>query len=291
MQSLWMLVASCLFSVMAAGVKLAAPDIGTFSMIFYRGLFGLVILGGWSVYCGRSLKTPCLMSHLKRSGAGTFALALWLYSLVYLPLSTGTTLNYTSPLFMAAILSAGALIKGQSVPYKLVAACIFGFTGVVQVLQPEVRADYFWPALLGLTSGLFSAIAYIQIKELGQMHEPEWRIVFYFSLFNLVFGWLGHMLLEPADVYTARSIGLIFVVGLSATLAQVAMTKSYGSGNLLLSSILSFSGIVFACFLGVVLFDDAVRIETYVGIAIIIAAGVWASLITKKPKPRRATAP
>ena len=288
MQSLWMLLASFLFSVMAAGVKLASPDIGTFSMVFYRGLFGMVILGGWSLYCGRSLKTPCLMSHIKRSAAGTTALAMWLYSLVWLPLSTGTTLNYTSPLFMAAILTTTALLKGRPVEYKLVAACLLGFAGVVEVLQPEINAEDFWPGLCGLGSGLLSAIAYIQIKELSQMHEPEWRVVFYFSLFNLVFGLVGHWLFEAPDVYTAESVSYIFLVGLSATLAQIAMTKSYGSGNLLLSSILSFSGIVFACIFSVLIFNDTTEATTYAGIAIIIAAGVWASIITKRPKVKKA---
>ncbi len=288
MQSLWMLLASFLFALMAAGVKLASPDIGTFSMVFYRGLFGVVILGGWSLYLGRSLRTPCIMSHMKRSAAGTISLAMWLWSLVWLPLSTGTTLNYTSPLFMAAILTATALLKGRPVEYKLIAACLLGFAGVVEVLQPEVSAEDFLPGLVGLGSGLLSAIAYIQIKELAQMHEPEWRVVFYFSLFNLVFGLIGHWLFEAPDVYTVKSVSYVFLVGLSATLAQIAMTRSYGSGNLLLSSILSFSGIVFACLFSVLIFGDSTEVTTYAGIAVIIAAGIWASMITKRPKDKKA---
>ncbi len=86
------------------------------------------------------------------------------------------------------------------------------------------------------------------------------------------------------DVYTARSVFYIFLVGLSATLAQIAMTRSYGSGNLLLSSILSFSGIIFACILSVLIFNDTTEITTYAGIAVIIAAGVWASVVTKRAK-------
>lgn len=288
MQSLWMLLASFLFAVMASTVKLASPDLGTFTMVAWRGLFGVVLIGGWSLARGRSMRTDYFASHMARSGAGTLALAMWMYALVYLPLSTGTTLNYTSPLWMALLLSIAALIKGERIEYKLIAVCLVGFAGVVQVLQPEFHASDVLPAGLGLASGLLSAVAYIQIKQLSNLKEPEWRVVFYFSLFNLVFGVIGHLLFEEPDVYTVRSALCAVGCGLSATIAQIAMTRSYGSGNLLVSSILSFSGIVFASLIGITVFDDPVQLTTYLGIALIIAAGVAASVLTKKPRAPKA---
>ena len=288
MQSLWMLLASFLFAVMASTVKLASPDLGTFTMVAWRGLFGVVLLGGWSLARGRSMRTDYFASHMARSGAGTLALAMWMYALVYLPLSTGTTLNYTSPLWMALLLSIAALIKGERIEYKLIAVCLVGFAGVVQVLQPEFHASDVLPAALGLASGLLSAVAYIQIKQLSNLKEPEWRVVFYFSLFNLVFGVTGHLLFEEPDVYTVRSALCAVGCGLSATIAQIAMTRSYGSGNLLVSSILSFSGIVFASLIGITVLDDPVQLTTYLGITLIIAAGVAASVLTKKPRAPKA---
>lgn len=48
MSSFWMLVASFLFAVMAASVKMAAPEIGSFSMILWRGVFGCVAIFVWA---------------------------------------------------------------------------------------------------------------------------------------------------------------------------------------------------------------------------------------------------
>lgn len=288
MQSLWMLVASFLFAVLAAAVKLGAPEVGTFSMIFWRGLFGCVILYVWARCTGLSIATKYVASHVKRSGSGTIALAMWLYSITFLPLSTGMTLNYTSPIFVAAIVVLASLFRRERVEWKLVGAVLLGFAGVVEVLQPEVDAKDMWPALIGLGSGLLSAVAYIQIKELSKVNEPEWRIVFYFSLCNLVFGLTGHFLFEPADIYTARSVGCILAVGLSATFAQVAMTRSFGAGNLLVSSVLSFSGIIFASIIGALVWGDTVTLQSAAGIAIIIVAGVFASLLTKRARPKNA---
>lgn len=291
MQSFWMLAASLLFAVMASAVKFASGDIGTFTLVFYRGVFGIVILGGWCLATGRSLRTKHLASHIKRSASGTIALAMWMYCLAFLPLSTGTTLNYTAPLWMAAIVVAGALIKRSPAPWKLVGACLLGFAGVVLVLQPEFRAGDQMPAAIGLGSGLMSAIAYFQIKSLSTLKEPDWRVVFYFSLFNLVFGLAGHLAFEPADRYTAQAVAAILVMGLTATIAQLTMTRSYSAGNLLLSSILSFSGIVFATLIGIFFFGDSTQIETYLGIAIIVAAGVTASVATKRAARKPVAAP
>lgn len=286
MQSLWMLAASFLFAVLAAAVKLGAPEVGTFSMIFWRGLFGCAMLYVWAKCTGRSIATRYVMSHVKRSGSGTIALAMWLYSITFLPLSTGMTLNYTSPIFVAAIVVLASLLRRRPVEWKLVGAVLLGFAGVVEVLQPEVDARDFWPALIGLGSGLLSAVAYIQIKELSKVKEPEWRIVFYFSLCNLVFGLAGHLLFEAPDVYTSRSVGCIVAVGLSACFAQVAMTRSFGAGNLLVSSVLSFSGIIFASIIGAIVWNDVVTLQSAAGIAIIIVAGVFASLLTKRTNPK-----
>ena len=281
-----MLVASLLFAVMAASVKMAAPEIGSFSMIVWRGVFGFVTILIWAKATGKSVRTPCLGAHVKRSGIGTVALGLWLYSVANLPLSTGMTLNYTSPLFIAAFVVGAAAWRKQSVDWRLVAATLAGFAGVVEVLQPEFHAGDIVPALVGLCSGLLSAVAYMQIRELAKLNEPDWRVVFYFSVFNIVFGAVTHPLFDQPDVYTAKSIACIVVAGASATLAQIALTKSYGSGNLLLSSILSFSAIIFAVVIGVVTFGDPLPLQSALGIAIIVFSGVAASFWTKRAGSR-----
>ena len=287
MSSVWMLIASFLFAVMAASVKMASPEIGSFSMILWRGVFGCAAILIWALATGRSLKTPCFFSHVKRSGIGTIALGLWLYAVANLPLSTGMTLNYTSPLFIAAFVVGAAFWYKRPVEWRLVLATIAGFAGVVEVLQPEFHAGDMFPALVGLTSGLLSAVAYMQIRELTKLNEPDWRVVFYFTLFNIAFGAVTHPIFDEPDVYTTKSVLCIIAAGTSATLAQIALTKSYGHGNLLVSSILSFSAIIFAVVMGVVIFGDPLELQSAVGIAIIIFAGAAASFLTKRKKKKK----
>ena len=77
MQSVWMLVSSFFFSLMAAFTKLGATDFGTFELVFYRQIVGCGLIFLWVVATHRTVVTHLVPSHLKRSLLGTLALLIW----------------------------------------------------------------------------------------------------------------------------------------------------------------------------------------------------------------------
>ncbi|MFX6483953.1 hypothetical protein ABTG06_19585, partial [Acinetobacter baumannii] len=82
--------------------------------------------------------TPHAAMHLKRGVSGAISLILYFQAIALLPLPTAVTLNYTSPLFMAAWL--GFTVSGElSKPVAL--ALVTGFGGVVLVLQPTLGSE------------------------------------------------------------------------------------------------------------------------------------------------------
>ena len=88
MQSLWMLAAAFLFSLMAACTKWCSDYFSTFELVFYRSLFGMVSLGLWVLWQKKDLRTHLWFSHIKRSCFGTLGLTIWFYTLAVLPLGT-----------------------------------------------------------------------------------------------------------------------------------------------------------------------------------------------------------
>lgn len=286
MQSLWMLAASLLFALMAACSKLGAADFGTMELVFYRSVFGTAVIGLWVLSKGFTVRTPLILSHIKRSFLGTFGLTIWFYAIAHLPLGTAMTLNYTSPLYMAAFVAFMTMRRHEGQSWGLLANVAAGFLGITLVLQPEVRGGDELPALVGLASGFFAAWAYLQVKELSAMHEPEWRIVFYFTLFGSVWGAAGQMLMGGFSPITWENAPAIFGMGLTGTLAQLCMTRAWGAGNLLLTSTLQYSAIVFAAILGLIIFGEPITILSALGIAVIIVAGVSATLLTKRRAKR-----
>jgi S-adenosylmethionine uptake transporter len=284
MNALWMLVAAFLFSLMGVGVKLAGQHYGVAEIVFYRSLVGVAALLAFARWRGLAISTPRAGLHLRRSLTGTCALALWFYSTTVLPLGTSMTLNYTSPLFLAAFLVGGALRARRTVDWHLLAAILLGFVGILFMLQPSFSHEQGTAALAGLASGVLSAAAYWHVRELGRMGEPEWRTVFYFSLAGTLFGGLGMLIGGPTS-HTAQGLLLLASIGISALLAQLAMTRAYARGHALATANLQYSAVVFATLLGILVFGDRIPTGGWIGIAAIVVSGTASTALTARFRP------
>jgi S-adenosylmethionine uptake transporter len=286
MQSLWMLFASFMFAIMGVCVKLASASYSTSEIVMYRGIVGVFFLTGLIKLQGGTFKTPLPWHHLWRGAVGVTSLWLWFYAIGRLPLATASTLNYMAPIWIAAMLFGGGLLSGQKkFELGLTAAIGMSFIGVTMLLQPSIHADQWFSALMGLGSGILSAFAYLQVKKLGQMGEPEYRVVFYFSLAGIAAGALGALagpgFMGNDDVtwhpHSGTGIALLLGVGLSATLAQMAMTRAYRLGNMLVTANLQYTGIIFSSFWGILIWGDVLSWLGWLGIAVILASGLTAT--------------
>ncbi len=274
MKSTWMLVAGFLFALMGVLVKLASARFSSPELVFYRSLFGLLSIYAVIFVTTRQwlapLATRHMASHAKRGLTGFFALVMFFYGIAHLPLPAAITLNYTSPLFLAAI-TAWWLKERHG--RGLAAAVVIGFAGVVLLLQPGWDGDGWLPRLSGLLSGMLAALAYLNVRALGREGEPEWRVVFYFTLIATIGGaaWMG-----VAGFVAPRmaDLPLLLAMGATATLAQLAMTRAYRLGNTLAVGALAYSTVGFSALYGVLVFGDRLPLEAWAGMLLIVLAGL-----------------
>ena len=293
MQALWMLVASFIFAVMGVCVKIASGTFSTSELVMYRGVIGIAILACVMRRQRVSFRTSMPLAHVWRCLVGVVSMWMWFFALAKLPLATAMTLNYMSPIWMALILFlAGWWHAKNHVEWPLIAAVALSFVGVVLLLQPVFAADLLGSALIALGSSVLSALAYLQVRKLGQAGEPTIRVVFYFSVANLLAGILGnllftdhgHVVWHPVDNWpTALLLGGI---GLCATCAQLAMTLAYNSGKTLVVANLQYSGIVFSSMWGVLIFGDVFSWHSWAGIAIILLSGSAATFYNTRRTER-----
>ncbi|MBL8540891.1 MAG: DMT family transporter, partial [Betaproteobacteria bacterium] len=199
---------------------------------------------------------------------------LYFYAIGGLPLATAVTLNYTSPLFLAVL---ATWVLKEHVSRWLLVAVVVGFVGVGLLLRPSFASDEIVPAAFGLASGFLASVAYLNVKQLGQAGEPDWRVVFYFTLISTV-GAAAWMLANTFHPVTWEGAAIIAGLGTSATLAQLAMTRAYQEGQTIVVGSLAYSTVVFASLLGVLVGDDSLGLESWLAIAIIIASGIVATL-------------
>ena len=281
MASLWMLAAAFLFSVMGACVKLASAHFSIAEIVMYRGGTGVLLIGLLVWHQRGSLRTVHIKDHLWRGLVGVVSLWLWFYGISKLPLATAVTLNYMAPIWMAAwLFCAGWWHSKDHVEWPLVLAILFSFIGVTLVLQPAFEAQQWLGAITTLGSGMLSAAAYLQVRKLSQLGEPEYRVVFYFSCMNLAAGLVGSAttVLDPAvDTFHAldwKSAGLLLLMGTSATLAQLAMTRAYAVGKTLVVANLQYTGIIFSSIWSMLLWGDRFDWHVWLGMAVILASGL-----------------
>ncbi len=287
MQALWMVLASLFFSSMSVCVKFAAVHFSTFELVFYRGAIGTLLMAIACQRKGISLRTRVPRMHTWRAFTGVVSLSAWFYAIAFLPLATAMTLNYMSGIWVAAFLVGATLWKGnrQNVNHQIpvVLTVVISFLGVVMVLRPTIEQNQVLAGLVGLSSGMIAAMAYIQVAELGRQGEPVERTVFYFSLAAAASGALV-MLFTGTSEWVWPQAWLLLPIGILAALGQWCMTRAYNDGATMVVANLQYSGIVFSALFGLFLFGDQIPWIGWGGILVIVSSGIAATALNARNK-------
>ena len=261
---------------MGVCVKLASAQYAPGEIVFYRGLTGAVMMAALTRWHGGTLRTPVASMHLRRSLCGVTALCLWFYAISKLPLATAMTLNYLSSVWMALFLVGSAALAGKGrIDPRLIVTVLVGFAGVALILRPTIEQQQLWYGLMGLLSGVLAAAAYLQVMALGRIGEPEYRVVFYFSVGSICAGALT-LLGTGMHAHTLKGAALLIAVGALASVAQLLLTRAYRTGRPLVNASLQYLAIAFAFGYGVLLFGEHVTPLALLGMVLIVVAGLGA---------------
>ena len=265
-----MLVAAVGFAIMGALVKVGAQKFSSAELVFYRSLFGLLSIWLYIFSQKLPIATPVVGKQMARALVGFMSLVLFFYAIAHLPLATAITLNYTSPLFLALFLPFVLKERPKNI---LFVALLIGFVGVTLLLQPNFKRQDWLAGSLGLLSGMGAAIAYIHVKQLAKAEEPDWRTVFYFTLVSSIGAGLW-MLVNHFQPLLWQDLPLLLGLGLSATVAQLAMTRAYRTGDTLVVASLAYVTVVIASLMGMIWWHEHLNIEAWLAIGLIMLSGI-----------------
>ena len=277
---LWMIIATFFFSLMGSFVKLGANHFSSVELVFYRSFISLLFLFIYIMIGQKEIKTPHLRKQIDRGVVGFLSLAFFFYAIAHLNLGSAMTLNYTSPIFLGFFLP---FISHQKIKKSILFCTISGFIGALLILDPHGEWQSWFAGAIGLVSGIGAALAYIHVIQLSKLNEPDWRTVFYFTLVST----LGSGLWISFTDYQKLAWGdmwILIPLGLSATIAQIAMTRAYRLGNTLVIGALSYLTIVFSGVISLLYFNETMRIEDILGATLIIVSGAIASNISLKSR-------
>jgi drug/metabolite transporter (DMT)-like permease len=266
--ALYMVACALLFAVMGVAVRLASQQLPNVMVVFLRSALGLLMLLPWALRLGpRGLATQHLGEHLVRGLAGLAAMYCFFYALGRLRLADAVLLNYSLPLFVPFIES---LWLHEPFPRRLWSGIVIGFVGLLLILKPGL--SLFQPAaVVGLAAGLLAALAQVGVRRLTQS-EPVTRIVLYFGICSTVVAALPAAL--DWRTPSAEQLPVLLALGLSATLAQLLMTRAYAHAPASQVGPFIYSSVVFAGLFDWALFDQLPDRFTLAGAVLVCAAGI-----------------
>ena len=272
----YILSAELFFVLMGTQIRAASEGLSNEMIVFFRNLLGLQIIlmiifnQGFSV-----IRTQRLGGHLVRSLAGLTAMYCFFYSIIHMPLANAMILKLTAPLFIP--LFAWIWLKESLSRYLLMAIAV-GFVGVYSMVQPDFD-QFSLVALVALTGGVFVAFAKTAIKNLTTTEAPI-TIVFYFAFFGLVFSTI------PAVLSWQTPSGIewihLLLLGLFSSIGQILMTRGYAHAPASQVSLFSYSSVLYASFIGWILWDEWMNGLSWFGTLLIVLSGLIILRLMKK---------
>ena len=283
---LFMLASALISALNGALTKILAEDISALEIVFFRNLFGILLILYALKHTPPKLTGGKFHLLFLRGFLGFSAMILFFYTITVIPLGEAITLNKTSPFFVTIL--AFFLLK-ERLSRRVLFALLIGFSGTVLITKP-FGMDFSYAHFLGVLGGFFAAAAYTTIKKIKDIYDSRVIVLSFVGVGAFLPALL--FLIAPF-VQTPASLNFLFPVfvlpeglkiwmlillmGLISTLSQWLLTKAYSAKNLSVIGVVSYTNIPFAIGFGWMLGDAFPDTLSFVGICLIVTGGVLVS--------------
>ncbi len=280
----WMIVSSIAFASMWVMIRFASHDVHAFVIVFFRNLFGTLVLVPMMLRNQGLMKISRLKANLRRATSGFIATTGTFYAVSHAPLATALSINYTAPLFATV---AAVLFLGEKIHARRVAALIAGFAGMLIVVRPGALplTPGVLAAMLSAVSTAFSIIAIRQLVASDDSRSvAAWTFILMTppSLVLALFYWTP----PPASVWP-----LLFIIGCVAAVGQLAMNRAFALAEA--SAVLPYDFVRFGLVtvFGITIFGERLDAMTILGGVVIFGATVYLAVRERQVARAAATLP
>lgn len=190
--------------------------------------------------------------------------------LSFLPIVDVLALSFIAPLIVTL---ASPLVLGERISVRRISAATVGFMGALVILRPG--SDVFqWTALFGIGTG-FMIAAYDMLTRRIARSVPSAIALAYTS----VVGVAVLSIIVPFDWKTPTLVDLAYMVfmGASGAFCHWLLIIAYERAEASLLAPFSYTELITATLVGYIFFGDFPDNWTWIGIAILVASGVYIS--------------
>ena len=286
---LFILTGMALFSVQDSLIKYIFEDTALYELYFGRTLTALILLALYLKITFQKLvmKTYYPLLTTVRVICFFFGFSFFYISLTYMSLAMANALFFSSPFFISIL---AIVFLGEKVGIRRWLAIIVGFLGVYIVLNPNFE-NFDYTKLAPVACALFYAISMTITKITSDKDSV------YSQMFHLYIGAIGISIIffiftgkgqfntfsDPTLQFILRewftnptySWPFILIMGLVASLSFYFVFSAYSIASPSVVSLFEYSLIIWAIIIGYLLFNDIPTVRTFIGVALIIGAGVY----------------
>ena len=286
---LYILVGMAIFSIQDALIKFVYEDSSLYELYFGRTLTAFILLSSYLKFSKQKiiLKTHYPFLTIFRVICFFFGFSLFYVSITFMSLAMANALFFSSPFFISIL---AMLFLKEKIGIRRWAAIFVGFVGVYIVLNPDFKnfnminlapvgcalcyaismtitkitsdKDNVYTQMLHLYIGAITiSILFFIFTGDGQFNtftDPTFQFIFREWFTNPVYAW-----------------PIIIAMGITATFSFYFVFSAYSIASPSTVSVFEYSLIIWSIIIGYLLFNDIPSIRTFIGVILIISAGIY----------------
>ena len=268
-----MVVAMACFILNDSCVKTIGTSLPIGEIIGIRGTLSVLFIAAICMQQGvlgraHLLFTPKVLARSLLDVLGTF---LFLNALMHMPIANLTAILQSVPL---AVVLVSVIFLKEKVGARRTAAILAGFVGVLLIVRPSPSTFTIYE-LIAL--GIVFVLAF---RDLITKRIPAHIPTFIIALANACFVALGGIifgLTQGFQKVELWQLGLLCAAALLLASGYMFMVSTLRLGDLSGTAPFRYSNVIFAIVLGMVIFGEFPDTISYAGMALIIAAGLYAA--------------
>lgn len=277
----WMCGTLGSFMAMAVGGRELSYELGTFEILFFRSLVGLLIVcllltrSGW--HGGR---TQLLGVHAIRNLGHFGGQYGWFYGIALIPLAEVFALEFTLPIWTAIL---ATLLLGERLNRSRLLAVALGAVGMLIMLRPGFAVVE--PAALVVLAAAFCyGLSHTLTRKLALTEAPL-TILFYMTVVQLPLGLLPA--LEHWVWPSPTSVPWLIVVGIAGLTGHYCLARALSLADAAIVIPIDFLRLPLIAVVGYLYYREPLDIYVLIGAAVMFAG----NLINVRAEQRRAPQP
>jgi S-adenosylmethionine uptake transporter len=243
-------------------------------IILIRGIVATVVIIAICIRRGVIVHAALVFRRtvLKRSFSDMAGTLFFITALMHMPIANLTAVMQAVPLLVIAF---AALFLGETVGWRRIIAILVGLTGVLFIVKPSPVSLTFYD---GLALCLIVAVALRDIITRKLTIDVPTMIV---ALGNSVIVMASGLALYPFEEWITlepRHIILLLSGGIFLSIGYISMVLTIRMGDIAATAIYRYTVVLFALISGMFVFGEFPDQWALIGIALIVASGIYALL-------------